>query len=127
MLFTGLGGKAKKSTHPGQPLQLWTGTCFLCSWDFLGSPLNGQYLQPGCSSVLWPKHTQHREVQACRAVASPGSPLPQRKADDTWNSNRSQRHTEKLFVFFSEIQIQLGALYFYLVSLAVPEVGFSLF
>lgn len=30
----------------------------------------------------------------------------------------AQRHTEKVFVFFSEIQIQLGVLSFYLVGLA---------
>lgn len=111
---------------PGQSLQLWTGTCFLCSWDFLGSPLDGQYLQPGAAARSGPNTRSTGKCRPVRPMASPGSPLPQRKADDTWNSNRSQRHTEKLFVFFSEIQIQLGALYFYLVSLAVPEVGFSL-
>lgn len=117
MLFTGLGGKAKKSTHLGQALAVpgsyGQGLVFCAAGDFPGSPLDGQYLQPGCSSALWPKHTQHREVWAYGPGGLPRvSSASQGKADNTWNSNRSQRHTEKLFVFFSEMQIQLGVLHF---------------
>lgn len=50
---------------PGRSLQLWTGTCFLCSWDFLGSPLDGQYLQRGAAARSGPNT---RSTGKCRPV-----------------------------------------------------------